>query len=1012
MKPADSKTLYWQYYAQKYREFTLSSKKEKDKVGSYLRIPAPSWLPWFTTSGETDVFSKYNIPCDSDDNTLQMVKKNDKPHAFLWTSTPEKIKQGVRWGIVKSESITGQVISTLGHYRMRATERVSHGMVSDTQGIKIALLDIYQDRFEALQDLESLVNKNNDITRYKDTIEAYKKDLLKIRAEVKNRFSKLHLKELGYASLTDKIIADIDEDIRAADVYFRDLQRKRMSLSSANRARGNNSILEFVKQQMHRNLYEVQGLNQGVVFSVGALSRGELNDYIEDARKVIDDHQPDLRDPVTKKHHGDFTDKFDEDKKITYEFSLDELTLEQEREALLAVSFIEGWDSVDYVKSTVHNNRQNNKEKEKSARLIKISATKWNTHRNVGRAIWEYATRWVTGIVYRTKAWHEGVTDTGNFELYANTLAEHTRTQDPLWMKGLYFLRDIVGGIKIIATGVYNAGMHLVFNLFEDIEKDWNSSLKLPTWEVLREKAEREIRAISIVEEKQLEDVFKEAKHEKIEDQLQGDLGTLAQVEYHLVSGEDRDVLTAVAQGVGGFIEHFTHELFAKDPVGGLFFTSGFVVGGACILFPDFTKTYFLPAYVKGFGSFAKLVGSSTSSQALCGGFMQAQAGPLVWNAITDGPNSKLAHGFMTFMANPIPTTIGFLAAYGVGYALANLPVPYLHELIKNELGSSEILNYPVIGIKFGIMSVMLVYADEANGYTTVEIPYVKIDKMVTRLISEKYEDDLETAAEKHKLHERFLLLRWLNSNASMLPKLNATTRFDLIRQIDKLFERDEALSLHKLIIPEEERSIGYQLFAVPLGYIPAIFRLGSSVVSSALAFITENPNYWEPVKEASAELLRKMSKDINRLNVASGRFLRGITSFVVSNFKALFLVTNMLIERIAAFDDDYRPGHSMYKDIAYPFHAIYSAIGEFFYPVRAMKSVVSADPSATAHAMLSSYEGLMKELGVDLNEHKKVANVDRIEKQTIETKSVVIPIVVENDKDYSNEDSRRQVFI
>ena len=579
--------------------------------------------------------------------------------------------------------------------------------------------------------------------------------------------------------------------------------------------------------------------------------------------------------------------------------------------------------------------------------------------------------------MFPTRPWEEGVTDDGSFELYAETLISHTRFHEPLWIKAVYFCYGIGMGMKAVVTGVYNAGMHLVFNFFEEIKQDWYSSLEIPSWDVLRAELEEEIKAIALLEEKKLNDVFEEAKHEKIKDLPASSLGTLAQVEYHLNAGEYNDICNAGAQAFGGFIEHFTHGLFAKDPVGGLSFTFSGVLAMACIASPVIGKTL-LGSSAHTLESLAKLVGSSPSSKVLGGSFMVAQVPPLVLNMLTDGPSSTVVHVGKKFMDNPIPTSIGFLAAYGLGYVLANLPVPYMHELIKNELGSSDILNYPVLGFKFGIMSVYLVYSDEANGYTSVEIPYVKIDNMVTRMISDAYQNDPGTAAEYHKLHEHYQMQRWLNTNASMLTKLKSKSKFDTSRKIDKLFERDEALSLQKLITPEEERSIGYQFFAVTLGYIPAVLRPVIAMGSSIVAFICENPHWLEPIKQSGLTLLRKMAKDINRLNVAAGRLLRAIVSFVASNPMALFSVFNMLIERVAAFGNHYRPGHDMYKNIAYPVHALYSSIGEFLFPVRAMKSVVSADPSATVHAMLGSYEGLMKKLGVNLNEQIKEWHVDR----------------------------------
>jgi len=985
LRPADPEVLYDQYHARKYREFILS-----DKAG--LSLPATQWSSRVTSSG-TDAFTKKTISADVD-QTLQLIEKNKHPHAFLWTTTPQKIKQGVRYGIIKPESITGQVIHTLGHYRMTATRRVAKGMVSNTQGVKIALLDIYQNRFEALQRLESLVNKKNEIKDYADAIRAYKAELIKIRDTVSEDLDKLPLREKRYNNLANTIIADINEDILAAQTYLNYLGHGYTSLQSANRARGNDSILEFVKRQMHRNLYELQGLNQSIVFSNDGLTRGELNDYIEDARKVIDDHQPDMRDPVIEKHHGDFTNQWHPEKKITYEFSLDELSYEEERDALLAVSFIEGWDSVDYVNNKVINNK--NKDK---ASLMTIYATKWDTHRDGGRAIWEYLKNWVVGIFISTRPWHEGVKDDGAF-LHAETLFQHTREHHPLWMNVLHFGYGIYVLIKTMFAGVYDASLHLVVSLWEDLRDDWFATEALPSWDKVKEQAEREIKKIQHMENVELGKLFGKLNHNAIPDLPEERLGTLAETEFHLSSGEYNDICNAGAKAFGGFIDHFTHGLFAKDPVGGLSFTIFGSLAMIGIASPELGKTLFGSDIVDTLDSFAKLVGSSITSKTLCGSFMIAQGPPLAIDALINGPSSTLLQNGQKFMDNPIPTVGLFAAAFGLGYLLAN-NIPAIHE----ELGSSKLLNYPVVGIKFGVMGFYLVYTDDANEYHSLEIPYAEMDAAIRKKIAVTYQDQPEHLKAAFDLLERYQFIRWLNTHASMLPKLDAKTRSDISRHITKLYgDTDEAHSLQKLIKPVKERSIAYQLFSIPCTYIFTVFKIIVSPIFSAAAWIAENPEWQEPIKREVVTLLQEIREDLVRPIVASGAMLRALVSFVASNPKALFSVFNMAAERVAVFIGEYSVSHTLYKEIAFSIHELYSRIGEFLFPARAAKSVVSADPAATVYGVVGSYGKLLNHLGVKSENCMKKAE--------IETKLVLVEERIEEKHDitssnYDKEEAR-----
>src|SRR5205085_1456592 len=116
----------------------------------------------------------------------------------------------------------------------------------------------------------------------------------------------------------------------------------------------------------------------------------------------------------------------------------------------------------------------------------------------------------------------------------------------------LHFLRNVILGIKVVATGVYHAGVSMVFNFFEDVQNDWHASFALPEWKDVQEKAEGEIRAIAIVEKTELEQVFTDANHERIKDQ--DNLGTLAEVEFHQDAGEYKDFANAIANGFGGFV--------------------------------------------------------------------------------------------------------------------------------------------------------------------------------------------------------------------------------------------------------------------------------------------------------------------------------------------------------------------------------------------------------------------------------------------------------------------------
>lgn len=317
-----------------------------------LCLPQTPSTPWVNASSHEDVYLKTRVFAESvapnklPEHYVTFVQKNDKPHGFTWTTNAEKLCQGVRWGIIPAESVTGKVIGALGQYRIAEHKRVIKGMISNRHRAKMALLDHYQDRFEALQALESLVNKNDINTLQTDFREAFRNYVNRLN-EIKN-----NIKDLP-SDVEKKLRNDIEEDIANAQDYYDQVylaheNSDAEALKAFNRSRGNDSILEFVKRQMTYNLYEMQGINQDITYGKGrdfALTRGVLNDCIEDARKAIDDHRADPRNLVLPEHHACFAG---DNEKVTYNFKHDHLTPEREKEVLIGISFIEKWDEVVY----------------------------------------------------------------------------------------------------------------------------------------------------------------------------------------------------------------------------------------------------------------------------------------------------------------------------------------------------------------------------------------------------------------------------------------------------------------------------------------------------------------------------------------------------------------------------------------------------------------------------------------------------------------------------------------
>ena len=166
-----AKQLLKKYNEKQYRLFTLNNDEQ-------ISLTVVSSVPGVGASKRKDIYKK-TISHPYSDQHLKFITKNNEAHCFVWQTKPQQLKNAVRWGIIKTHSITSKVIAALGNYRVTAHQRIARGMISNSQVVKLRLLDLYQDRFEALQNLESLANKNNSAADYEREIRLYLEKLTK-----------------------------------------------------------------------------------------------------------------------------------------------------------------------------------------------------------------------------------------------------------------------------------------------------------------------------------------------------------------------------------------------------------------------------------------------------------------------------------------------------------------------------------------------------------------------------------------------------------------------------------------------------------------------------------------------------------------------------------------------------------------------------------------------------------------------------------------------------------------
>jgi hypothetical protein len=940
---SSAKELLSRFDKARYKTFILNTDTE-------LVLPEVSYTPGIGASKRNDVYKKI-ISHPQSDQHIKFIYKNDELHTLVWQTRAERLKKGVRWGIIKPQSITGKVISTLGNYRVTGCKRVAKGLISNTQVLKTSLLDLFQDRFEALEDLESLVNKNNTAGIYEAKINAYTIRLHQIRSRLNSYFNDVSPFSGLTPDLINRLDQDLQHDIQRAESYLKALKSAE-NLHPYNRARGTDSIVEFVKQQMVQGLYELQGVNQDITYSSQrdfALTRGELNDFIEDARKEIDDYQTDIRNAVTAKHHGQFAS---EGSLVSYDFAEDSLSPERERDVMLAISFIEEWDKLDNKTLSVYNESG-------SEKLRVISSPKWIQHKSFLIAVesfFFYIVNMFKSILVSTTPTELEAWENPQFHLVATELKKHSRLHEPMWKKPVNLLKSIFFAITDAFNGVHDFGSQLVIELPHNMRNNWNACNEVTPLAKLLKGAEHDLSLIKKEEQTRLDESLQACDSTAYPQNQSPATSQLATVEYNLSPGEQNDILTAMARGVTEFSTVFSHNLFAKDPVKGLVSSGAFAVGASALLMPALSTSIFGAAYVNWFTNFAYAMSSSKFSAVLAGGSAQAQLAATGWDALINGPGSNAVNNLYHLGEDPLTAAAYLATATGLGYFLVNgvagYPIPWISAFLKEDLGTSPELSYPFIGAKTAI----LLYKVLKRNNNTDQFP-----QLSTELMEMAHDTEGMDSEERLKI-ERFILVSWLSVNADALPKLEHFTLLELSRHIEALFPKEQSDSLKKILYPETPRSIAFQFFSIPLTYIPATLRLLFSPVLTLFALIEGKSHPFAPMQREADNLFGKCKRDLSRLLVFSTYVASLVYTLVATPIKAIAYLITMAVGRVAGLFD-IPLAHSVHKLFALC-HIFFRNVGEYFYPARAIKDVTVAHPAHAMKEVEESYVAVLKQTG------------------------------------------------
>src|SRR3990167_6515738 len=105
------------YHEQQLLNFKL------DNTARDLTIYPPSRVPWKLHRAYPDHYQKKHS-----EPPIDIIYKNDEFDSFIWHANTKHLREATRFGLLKTQSLTSQVIGAIGRYHTLILERVEAGV--------------------------------------------------------------------------------------------------------------------------------------------------------------------------------------------------------------------------------------------------------------------------------------------------------------------------------------------------------------------------------------------------------------------------------------------------------------------------------------------------------------------------------------------------------------------------------------------------------------------------------------------------------------------------------------------------------------------------------------------------------------------------------------------------------------------------------------------------------------------------------------------------------------------
>jgi hypothetical protein len=876
-----SKAVLRAYNEAAIRHFKLA-RVPAGQAESALTVHPPSLIPWVVKRLQQDTYHKKTAPPPAAE-FLECIEKNGLLDSFVWRTDARRLKQAVRFGIVKTQSLTSRVIGTLGHYRLIQLQRIQEGFISNRYQLKEKLLNHYQDYFEALEALESLVNQSPTLEQFNQALAQYMGYLKKTEAELTQHAALSSLEK----HIHSKLQRDIIQAQRCAE-KFREAYLKHPT----DRATGTASILTFVKERMIRALREMQNLNQDITYSRKlrfALTRGELNSYIEDAEKIIEDYRAPPRDAIYAEHHGVYGA---DETPVVYDSAMHCSTEKALSRAVLAVHFIEGKNVLD-LSDPAHPHCYVNGTKYP---LVIAKGTVWYMIGGFTMGAKRVAT-WFLNVLIKLAAgpiellftlviepmtvnyfpqFFEGVRRLATFEVpihnpYAPALAgeeilsriDQSRISLGLRLRGL--LRNVFrNAIKDLVYGASDIFKALTIRLFDALRDDYAAGEDVMSWQEVSVASDTELQQI----QQYIEAIQKHLSLEKLEKKEQA---FFAAPPFMPSVGEYDDLLNAAASGSDAFVNIFTHNIHAKHPFVGLIYTLLYLSTAGAVLYPHlvlFLGKPFILFTEQLAGSMAK----SKISGAVGAAVFMAQGGAFTADLMINGRYSALVSSAQAFEKDPFTALLYAGAALGLGYLFVyGFNMPGLSE----DIGSFPPNSLIFVGAKLSFLVYELLKEAHSPLSSDETVRFESFTQAQTA-----FNEKMATA--DPKLKEKIALLVFMMQNHAQLRYLSPQTKSRCLLLLKCHFSKEEVASLEQWFYPEDVASIARRTLKIIFYYPAALVRFGVACGSS----------FWlgnmKPIQRVVDELGMTVIKDLTRVGRAASQGSKIFVAFIRRHLKVV----------------------------------------------------------------------------------------------------------------------------